>query len=66
MDCPRQRDLRQKSREKIGNEFNNIAAMLGGAGKEVLNAVLDFAEASRRFYSRVPVRARTVDASQSE
>jgi hypothetical protein len=66
VDCPRLRDLRQKLREKIGNEFNNISSMLGGAGKEVLNAVLDFAEASRRFYSRVPVRARTVDASQSE
>jgi superfamily II DNA helicase RecQ len=37
-----------------------------GEGKEVLNAVLDFAEASRRFYSRVPVTTRTEDASQSE
>lgn len=39
---------------------------LGGDGKEVLNAISDFAEASGRFYSRVPVRARTGDASQSE
>jgi ribonuclease HI len=66
IDCPRLRELRQKLREKIENSFNNISSMLGGEGKEVLNAVLDFAEASRRFYSRVPVRARTEDASQSE
>ena len=66
VDCPQLRELRQKLREKIGNSFNNISSMLGGEGKEVLNAVLDFAEASGRFYSRVPVRTRTQDASQTE
>jgi ribonuclease HI len=66
VDCPRLREPRQKLRDKIGNSFNNISSMLGGEGKEVLNAVIDFAEASRRFYSRVPVRPRSEDASQSE
>ena len=66
MDYSQLQELWQNLYEKIRIEFNNISSMLGGAGKEVLNAVLDFAEASRRFYSRVPVRARTADASQSE
>ena len=66
VDCPRLRELRQKLREKIGDNFNNLSTMLGEKGKEVVNAVLDFAEASRRFYSRVPIRARTEDQSQSE
>jgi hypothetical protein len=40
--------------------------MLGGQGKDRLNAVLDFVEASERFRSRVPVRARAEEQSQSE
>ena len=57
VDCPKLRDLRQQLRSKIGDSFNNISAMLGGKaptgqGKSVLNAVLDFAEASQRFQSR--------------
>jgi ribonuclease HI len=66
VDCPKLRELRQQLREKIGEKFNNISSMLGGAGKEVLNAVLDFAEASGRFRSRVPVRARAEGPRQFE
>jgi hypothetical protein len=70
VDCPGLRDLRQQLRRKIGYVFNDISAMLGGKGRnnkgrgtgggtqDILNAVLDFAEASRRFRSRVPVRTR--------
>lgn len=54
--CPKLRDLRQKLQDKIGNNFNSISSMLGRKSKEVINAVLDFAEASGRFRSRVPVR----------
>jgi hypothetical protein len=40
---------------KIGDNFkNNISLMLGGKQTFVLNVVLDFAEASGRFRSRVP------------
>jgi hypothetical protein len=58
VDCPKLRDLRQQLRGKIGDRFNNMSTLLGGKDRETLNAVLDFAEASRRFYSRVPVRTR--------
>jgi ribonuclease HI len=70
VDCPRLKYLRQQLRRKIGEAFNDISAMLGGKcqarheqGKsgnvhDVLNAVLDFAEASQRFRSRVPLRTR--------
>jgi hypothetical protein len=62
-------DLRNILRRKIGSEFNNISDMLRGGiqGKEgilneavqdsLLNAVLDFAEASERFRSRAPKEA---------
>ena len=66
VDCPKLKELRQQLRKKIGDNFRDITSMLGGKGKEVLNAVLDFAEASGRFYSRVPVRARAEDSSQSD
>jgi hypothetical protein len=66
VDCPKLRELRQQLRKKVGEKFNNISSMLGGAGKEVLNAVLDFAEASGRFRSRVPVRARAEGPRQFE
>jgi len=58
VDCPKLRDLRQQLRGKIGDRFNNISTLLGSKDRDTLNAVLDFAEASRRFYSRVPVRTR--------
>jgi hypothetical protein len=64
--CHRLQEIRRKLQEKIGNSFNIISSMLGADGKEVLNAVLDFAEASGRFYNRVLVRGRTGDASQCE
>ena len=56
VDCPQLRELRQQLREKIGDNFKNISLMLGGKQKSVLNAVLDFAEASGRFRSRVLYR----------
>ncbi len=66
IDCPKLKDLRHKLRKKIGAAFNNIQDMLGGwtQGKEgkkddmqdssILGAILDFAEASKRFQSRAP------------
>lgn len=66
IDCPRLAVLRQKLRKDIGDAFNNISLMLGGrdeAGQKKISssaqhstvkAVLDFAEASRRFQSRAP------------
>jgi len=64
VDCPHLRELRQELRSKIGDAFNDISTMLGGKphdaqkkkgwsmNTEVLNAVLDFAQASQRFQSR--------------
>jgi hypothetical protein len=66
VDCPQLRELRQQLQGNIGDNFKNISLMLRRKQKFVLNAVLDFAEASVRFRSGVPVRARTEDASQSE
>ncbi len=70
VDCPKLRETRQQLRNKIGNAFNSIAGMLGGRpydnqGKakgwtinnSVLDAVLDFAEESKRFTSRAPQRS---------
>jgi hypothetical protein len=62
---PLLRELRRQLQKKIGDIFENISLMLGGKQKFVLNAVLDFAEASGRFRRRALVRARTEDASQS-
>ena len=70
VDCPKLKSLRQQLRRKIGDAFNEISTMLGGKGRagpgqgkggnvhSILNAVLDFAEASQRFRSRVPSQAR--------
>jgi hypothetical protein len=70
VDCSRLKSLRQLLRGKIGQAFNNVSAMLGGEGQArqgqgkggnvhyVLNAVLDFAEASQRSLSRALLRAR--------
>jgi hypothetical protein len=65
VDCSKLRDLRQQLRSKIGDAINNTRAMLGGQtndtqgksksrtlNREVLDAVLDVAEASYRFQAR--------------
>jgi hypothetical protein len=64
VDCPHLQELRQELRSKIGDAFNKISVMLGGKphGNQerkcwsintgVMNAVLDFAQASQRFQSR--------------
>jgi hypothetical protein len=66
IDCPELRVMRQELWKKIGTAFNKITDMLGGGlkGKKgrqddiqdssVLGAILDFAEASKRFQSRAP------------
>ena len=64
--CPRLYELRQQLRIKVGDAYNNIANMLGGrlldkqgkpitgpVNKEVVKAVIEFADASQRFRSRV-------------
>lgn len=66
VDCPKLKEIRQQLRSKIGEAFNSTAEMLGGkpqgrvkgwtSKNSVLDAVLDFAEASRRFTSRAPGR----------
>jgi hypothetical protein len=66
VDFPKLRDLRQQLRGRIGDKLNNISDMLGGKGHETLTAVLDFAEASQRFCSRVPVRTRSKVPKQSD
>ena len=66
-DCPKLINPRQKLRKEIGDAFNDISIMLGGRGQgkqegkisssvqiSSLKAVLDFAEASHRFLSRIP------------
>ena len=65
VDCPELRQLRQQLREKVGDALNSVAEMLGGrvqndhgkpkrwaANREVLNAVIEFAEMCQRFRSR--------------
>jgi hypothetical protein len=66
VDCPKLKNLQQELRRKIGTVFNDISGMLGGGsqgkkGKKddmqnssVIGAILDFAEASKRFQSRAP------------
>jgi hypothetical protein len=59
VDCPTLRKLRQQLRNKIGDAFNNVSIMLGGKpqgktngcaiNRDILTAVLEFAEASQRF-----------------
>jgi hypothetical protein len=75
--CPKLRKLRQQLRGKVGDAFNNVAGMLGGRPRDnqdktkrcsinrsVLNAVLNFTEASKRLMSRVPERPQNVDRGQ--
>jgi hypothetical protein len=67
VDCPKLREARQQLRNKVGDAFKSIAIMLGGRprneqgkannggiDREILNAMLEFAEASQRFKSRAP------------
>jgi hypothetical protein len=67
VDCPKLREARRQMRSKVGEAFNSVAVMLGGKpggdpakaknwsiDRDMLNAVLDFAEASKRFQSRAP------------
>jgi ribonuclease HI len=66
LDCPALRELRRELREKVGDAFNCISTLVGGSGEgrrggpdnapraKTVEAVLDFAEASQRFRSRVP------------
>ena len=65
VDCPHLREARRKLRDQVGDAFSSIATLLGGrngpgqvnsAGRErnVIQAVLEFAEVSQRFTSRAP------------
>ncbi|KAI2811923.1 hypothetical protein CBS115989_10964 [Aspergillus niger] len=68
LDCPLLRDLRRELRAKVGDALNSMSVLLGGSGScqeggsrvsnasrtKTVEAVLDFAEASQRFRSRVP------------
>jgi hypothetical protein len=77
IDCPRLSTLRQKLRKEVGEAFNNISLLLGGRDKQgpkkldgsaqrrAVNAVLDFAEASLRFQSRVARVPQNQNQSQS-
>jgi hypothetical protein len=69
VDCPRLSTIRRELRMRVGDSFNSIAQMLGGWQKNgqgrktqgpinraVLNAVIEFADKSGRFCSRVPQR----------
>jgi ribonuclease HI len=63
IDCPRLTTERQRLRKEAGDAFGNVSLMLGAKGQGItsssaqggiLDAVLDFAEASQRFCSRGP------------
>jgi ribonuclease HI len=66
VDCPELRDIRRKLRSEVGDAFRSVSSLLGGStegekGKpdtvsraRTVSAVLDFAEASQRFWSRAP------------
>lgn len=66
LDCPQLIELRQGLREKVGDVFNNMSTPLERPGEEgrgkangaswtkIVEAVLDFAEASQGFQSRAP------------
>ena|SRR5579871_119330 len=75
VDCPKLSELRRELRTKVGDSFNSVARMLGGWQKNAqgkatqwpinragLNAVIEFAEKSQRFWSRTS--QRYVAASQ--
>jgi hypothetical protein len=64
VDCPVLRELRWELRKKVGDAFRSIATLLGGRcngqgqvgnggiDRNVIRAVLEFADASQRFKSR--------------
>ena len=63
VDCPLLREARQELRLKVGDAFGSIATLLGGrngqgqvnkgsSDRNVVKAVLEFADASQRFTSR--------------
>jgi ribonuclease HI len=66
VDCPELRGIRRKLRSEVGDAFSSVSSLLGGStegerGKpdtvsraKTVTAVLDFAEASQRFWSRAP------------
>ena len=73
VNCPKLRILRQQLQKKVGDALDSISLMLGGTprneqgnvtgrpiNREVVNAVLDFADASQRFRSRAPADRKSV------
>lgn len=77
--CPKLPEIRQQLWNKIGDAFNSIAGMLRGTphdkqGKAkgrtinngVLDAVLNFAEASKRFTSRAPGQSQNRNREQGD
>ncbi|CDM38421.1 Probable transposable element [Penicillium roqueforti FM164] len=65
MECPKLRGLRAELRGKVGDALNSVSSLLGGSNEgekgkpdtvsraKTVQAVLDFAEASQRFRSRL-------------
>jgi ribonuclease HI len=66
VDCPLLRDIRMELRREVGDAFRSVSSLLGGSAEgkrgkpdtvsraKTVKAVLDFAEASHRFWSRAP------------
>jgi ribonuclease HI len=66
VDCPSLKDIRRELKKEVGDAFKSVSSLLGGSteGKKgkpdtvsrakTVKAVLDFAEASQRFWSRAP------------
>lgn len=66
VDSPNLRECRRESGIKVGDAFNSVSIQLGGSKEDergkpdsvsrarMVTVVLDFAEASQRFRSRVP------------
>jgi hypothetical protein len=65
--CPKLRTPRHRLQKKVGDALDSISLMLGGTphneqgnvtgrsiNREVVNAVLDFTDASQRFRTRAP------------
>jgi hypothetical protein len=66
IECPRLRELRVKLRQKTRDTLSGVSSLLGGPNEgekgkpdivsraKMVEAVLDFAEASQQFRSRAP------------